>query len=297
MRPMPVTDAVLVSSNVPETDEAPYDPGAVYPVNTKVMVLATHSVYQNTLEGATGKYPPDNPDVWVRIRATNRHRCFDFKNSAVTAQAGTISKVFAPGRPVPMVAALSLKDCFSVRVRMVDPVYGEVVNRIITPAPKMVRSNWWEFFFGERVGGSTQAIFDNLPSYPNAQLFVDFVGGPGLSVGLLVFGQPRGWGVGIEWGAQVGRKIRTTVDENRWGDLDITKLPSAKIANYDLLIENEEVDPFLNYLPTIDADFCLFVGAGPFESLVIFGLFRSHRMVLKGEVESVLQLQLLGVSK
>lgn len=297
MRWMAVTDAMLVSSNVPENDHPAYNPATPYPAKTRVRLDATHYVYENTLEGATGKDPATNPNIWVRVRATNRWRLFDAKNSSVTAQANTISYVFKPGAAVPMVAALGLVNCFSIQVRIIDPDHGLVRDVTISPAPRMVRSNWWEFYFGERIGGTSIALFEGLPSYPNALLHVDLVGGPGLSIGLLVFGQPRTWGFGVRWGARVGRKIYSRNEENDFGDFDLLKLPSAKRASFDLDIDNEEVDPLLSYLSDIDADICLFIAARRFEALVIAGIFRNHDVQLENETESTLQIQLLGITK
>jgi len=39
IRPLAITDAVLISSNVPENDYPPYAPGTTYALGTRVVVL------------------------------------------------------------------------------------------------------------------------------------------------------------------------------------------------------------------------------------------------------------------
>lgn len=294
MRPMAVTDATLVSSNVPEDDEDLYDPDTVYPLGAVVMLLATHSVYENSLPDNKGNNPKDHPGKWTRIRATNRHRVFDGTNSSRTEQAGNIAYVFAPGETVAMASALNLVNCYSVQWELVDPVYGSVYDVTLLPSPSPAQSDWWEFYFGEWIGGSSVAIASDMPSFPNAELHVTFVGGPELAVGNIMYGQPREWGVGVKYGARLGWQLYSTREPNKYGDIQLIRLPAAKSASVELVLKNSEVDPLLVYLEQIHADMCLFIVLRSYEAGVIFGIFQRPELLLDNYQESVWDLEILG---
>lgn len=296
LRPMVVTDAMLTASNVPETDAAAYNPATSYAVGDIVMLLSTHSVYENSFPANAGNSPELHPDKWTRIRATNRWRCFDGRNSSLTQQASSVTYTFLPGESVPMVAALGLVDCSELRVRLIDPTYGTVYDHTATPAPLPVQSNWWEFFFGKWEGGSSIVLLTDLPSYPNATLQIDLVGLATMAIGQLLFGQPRTWGLGIEYGARVSRQIYSRREVNDFGDIELVKRPSAKRASFELVLSNAEVDAIQEFLDGIDADVCLFVGSTLYESTVICGIFETADVLLSNAKESTVQLDILGVT-
>lgn len=296
LRPTPVTDAILIASNIPEADAPVYNPATSYAVGDIVMLLSTHSVYENSLPANAGNSPELHPDKWTRIRATNRWRCFDGRNSSLTQQASSISYTFLPGESVPMVAALGLVDCSELRVRLIDPTYGTVYDHTATPSPSPVLPDWWEFYFGEWEGGASVVLMSDLPSFPNATLQIDLVGLATMAIGQLLFGQPRVWGIGIEYGARVGRQRYSRHEVNDFGDIDLVKRPSAKRASFELVITDAEVDPIQEYLDGIDADVCLFVGAERYECTVIAGVFESFEVLLANAKESTVQLDILGVT-
>ena len=294
MRPMAVTDATLVSSNVPEDDEPLYNPATSYPLGAVVMLLETHSIYENSLADNTGNNPKDHPNKWTRIRATNRHRVFDGTNNSRTTQAGNISYVFDPGETVVMAAALNLENCYSVQWQLVDPVYGNVYDYTALPSPSPVQSDWWEFFFGQWEGGSSVAIATDMPSFPNAELHVTLLGGPDLAVGNLMYGQPREWGVGVQYGARLGWRLYSKREPNKYGDIELIRLPAAKSASVELVIKNSELDPLLIYLEQIHADLCLFIVLRGYDAGVIYGVFERPELLLDNHQESVWDLEILG---
>lgn len=296
LKPMTVTDTVLESSTVPETDAAVWASGTTYAAGDLVQVLSTHSVYESQIAGNIGIDPTLNPDKWVRVRATNRWRCFDTSNSSKTTQASSISYVFAPGMSVPMVAALGLVNCTSIRVRLVDATYGTVYDNTLYPGPLPIQPDPWEWAFGEWMGGQTITLFTDMPSYPTAKLHVDLVGGPDLALGLLMFGAPRAWGDsrGVYSGVRVGRQIYSTRETNKYGDLTLVKRPSAKRSSFELRLSKSEVDPLLDFLDEIDADICLYVVSPSYESSIIVGIFQNADVLLERPTHSTLSLELLG---
>ena len=296
LKPLAPTDAMLVSSTVPEDDAPLWDAGTTYPLGAVVMLAATHSVYESGQAGNLGKNPADHPDVWTRVRATNRWRCLDRSNSARTAQAGGMSYVFAPGIVVAMVSVMRLVNCNSLRVRMIDPVYGTVYDQTQYPGPLPVLPDPWEWAFGEWSQGKTLARFGGMPSYPNAKLHIDLVGGPDLAVGHLLFGQPRIFGIGVLAGLRMGRSMYSKIDVNKYGDMDLLQRPTARKPSFEVLLHHYELDSLMAFLDTIDAQVCLFVLSNRWEATTLVGVMQQADVRLDSYERHTLNLELLEVT-
>lgn len=296
MKPLAPTDATLVSSTVPENDAPAWAAGTTYALGALVMLAATHSVYESGQAGNLGKNPADHPDLWTRVRATNRWRCLDRGNSARSAQAGGMSYVFAPGIAVAMVAAVGLVNCNSLRARLIDPVYGTVFDQTQYPGPQPVLADPWEWAFGEWTGGKTLALFTGLPSFPGAQLHVDLVGGPDLALGHLLYGQPRQWGEGVSWGVRLGRAVYSKAEANKYGDLELLQRPTAKNPRFEVRLRRHELDPLMEFLDSIDAQVCLFVIADLWEFMTLVGVVQSADVLVNGLSNITLDTELLGVA-
>ncbi|MEX1367448.1 MAG: hypothetical protein AB1Z98_30250, partial [Nannocystaceae bacterium] len=112
-----MTDAILTSSNVPETDYAEWSNLTDYTAGDYVISVDTHTVYRCLVThtvGVEGAQDPDaeqvaladpliadpSPIYWQVISATNRWKAFDGKPSVLTTQADSVEYVFTPGETV-----------------------------------------------------------------------------------------------------------------------------------------------------------------------------------------------------
>ena len=73
IEPITITDAILLGSNVPETDAPAWDVGATYAADDQV--IRGHAIYQ-AVAASTGHDPlaDTTSTYWVRLGATNRWR-------------------------------------------------------------------------------------------------------------------------------------------------------------------------------------------------------------------------------
>lgn len=296
MKPLAVTDAMLESSTVPEADAPLWAAGTTYALGAQVMLAATHSVYESGAAGNVGNNPAERPDLWTRVRATNRWRCLDRSNSARTAQASGISYVFVPGIVVAMVSVMGLVNCSSVRARLIDPVYGTVFDQTSYSGPQPVLPDPWEWAFGEWGQGKTLARFGGMPSYPNAKLHIDLVGGPDLALGHLLFGQPRTWGIGVLAGLRMGRAMYSKLEVNKYGEMDLLQRPTARKPSFEVMLHQSELDSLMAFLDTIDAQVCLFVLSNRWESTTLVGVMQQADVRLDSYEHHTLNLELLEVT-
>lgn len=135
---IPVTDATLLSSNVPETDWPQWNNATNYAADARVISLTNHGIYQSRIDGNAGRdpanpanifHPETNPTgAWIYVSKTNRWRAFDGRNSAKVRQADEIQYELQIAATTDTVAIIGL-EARSVRVEIeapveLPPVYG-----------------------------------------------------------------------------------------------------------------------------------------------------------------------------
>lgn len=89
--PITITDALLVSSTLTETDYPLWLAGTTYFTTSRVIVSTpnVHKIYESLTDSNTGNYPPSDTTNWLEIGSTNQWKCFD--GTLGTQTTGTIT--------------------------------------------------------------------------------------------------------------------------------------------------------------------------------------------------------------
>lgn len=283
VRPMALTDAMLIATNVPETDYDAWSSAATYALGERVILVSTHKVYESLQASNTNKPPATEPTWWIEVSATNRWKAFDTKSSTQTqAPAGspkTISYQIRPGVAVTSVSLFNVTGGTSIRLRVIDPVYGTVYDKTTSLAIVPVSGGWWAWFFGDRQGPNKFSAGD-LPSYPSADLYIDVTGTDALALGVIAFGQQRRWGIGVKMGVRAGIQDYSRKETNDFGDVEIVERAYADRVRMDLLMKTSEVDALHAYLATVRATPCVWVGCDLYEVTQIYGFYKSFEIMI-----------------
>lgn len=115
LRPASIDDAVLTSSNVPENDYPAWSASATYALGARVILSATHRIYESAANGNVGNDPTGSAGQWIDIGPTNRWAMFDEALGSQTERAGSIVVSLDPVDPIDAVALLDV-TAVSVRV-------------------------------------------------------------------------------------------------------------------------------------------------------------------------------------
>jgi hypothetical protein len=295
VRPIVVTPAMLVSTNVDESDYPAWAGASTYAVGDRVIVLAAHSVYQSAIAGNSGKDPQTNPDAWKRVGPTNRWKAFDSSNSTQTKRAGSISYRLTPGQPVTAFAALNIVGATSIRVQVIDPVHGVMYDKTTAMSGRLLNATWWNWHFGDR-DVPRQFIQFGLPIAPNADVLIDISGTADLAVGVLLIGQARSFSMGVNMGARVGIRDFSRKEQNEWGDTFLMVRDFARRANFSMLLKASEVDLLYRFLSDVRATPCLWVGSDRYEATTVYGPYEDFDIVLSYHDYSDCELELKGLT-
>lgn len=298
LKPLTITPAMLVSCDVPETDYLAYAAGTTYAASTPsavVRVIDNHVIYQSLQAANTGHTPATSPTWWVVVGATNRWKMFDLVNSSQTAQGVSMSYVLRPGTVVTAVAAVNLKSVQTVRVRMISDAYGLVYDKTITRTRTPPGQGWWNWFFGRR-SESLTSYYEDLPSFLDAQILVDFTGLADMAVGTLMLGTVSTWGKGVTYGASLGIRDYSKKETNEWGEVVLTQRTYARKLQFTLVLDSTEVDPLYRYLGSLRAVACLWIVSDLYSSMVVYGYYQDFDVLIAYPKQSDCNLTLEGLT-
>lgn len=291
--PTPITDAVLVSCTVPENDHAEWDSATSYTEGQKVIIAATHKVYE-ALTASANKPPASSPTQWLDLGATNRWRMFDAKVGTVTSATGSISVTLAPG----IVTGIALfgVNAATVTVTVTDPVEGVVFMRTADMQDYTGITDWYAYFF-EDVRRKPSLIVEGLPSYRNAQLTITVSGEPAdtVSIGSLVVGKLRKYADNILAGASVGIQDFSRKERDQFGSFQIVERAFADLARWRFIIPNNRLDAMRETLAALRSKPAVYIGSDRFSSTTIYGFFRDFEPVIAYPEHTEVSIEIEGL--
>lgn len=292
VQPLPVTDSVLVATNVPESAYPAWSSGTSYALDARVHLASTHKVYQSASDSNLGNDPATSPQ-WVEVGPTNRWAMFDRSNSTQTAQSSSFYYRLQPTAAYNVVALLGLTGALTLRVQLTHSTLGSLFDQTIDLTSLPAQAGWWEWWYGERRGPSLAVV--DVPGVIGAELRVDVTGTVDLAAGALLFGQAKEIGILVQQGARVGIQDYSRKETNDFGDTVLVQRAYAKRASFDIPIKAELVDEAVSYLASIRATPCLFIGPR-YESAVIYGFYREFDVNIAYASVSECSLQVEGLT-
>lgn len=295
VKPVSVTPAMLVATDVPEADYAAYVGATTYALGDRVIVVADHKIYESLQAANTGNTPSTSPTWWIEVSPTNRWKAFDLSSSTRTAQSTSMYYEIAPGSAANAAAVINCVGVREVRYRLTDPSFGLVYDATHEMTSIPTESTWYAWLFSERVE-RTQNIDFALPTYPNATLRVDLAGASNMAVGVILLGQQKTIGFGVLSGASVGIKDFSRKERNPFGDTLLVELAYAKRASFVVLIDNEQIDYSTDLLASVRATPCLWVGLVKRTVGTVFGFYNEFDILIPHDNHSECTIDLEGLT-
>jgi len=299
VNPVTVTDAVLTSSNAPETDYAEWEAATSYTVGARVIRLTTHKIYENLIGGVNATLPENAltgaTPRWLEVGSTNRWAMFDDGIYSDTTLVSPLTVILAPGS----IDTVSLIDITAdaVSVVMRDAPGGSIiydVTRTDLDAAQIL--DIFDFFIAP---AQLKKIinFTGLPvSYTDCELTVTVTGGT-VSVGALKFGQSLNLG-SSEYGASIGIVDYSRIETNDFGIVKAVPRNSSKTMNVKLFIDNGGVGGVYNLLDNIKTIPCVWIGVSDNEQLeeplTVFGIYKDFNITVQYPQYSICDLQIQG---
>lgn len=293
VRPAAITDSVLVSSNVPETDHAAYNAATTYALGDKVIVAAEHRIYESLQAANTGNTPSTSPTWWLDLGATNRWRMFDSRINAVTSQTGNIEVSLQVADRINALALLNL-SATSVQVEMTDAVDGLVYDRTFSTISDSGITDWYAWFF-EPIAPITELVVTDLPNYYGATITVTITAASGsASIGELIVGSYRELG-DTQYGVQLGIQDYSIKSIDAWGEYSIVERAYRKTASFEIWLPNGGIGEVQRLLAEYRATPVLYIGSDEYSSTAILGFYKDFTINITYPTVSVCSLTVEGL--
>jgi hypothetical protein len=279
IKPIDITEAVLVASSVPEDDYPPWDSTTSYLLGNRC--LRNRRIYE-ALVANSGVDPAGsatNPATWLDLGMDNRWRMFDDKVGSQTAQAGGIAVTLQPNAVINALALFNLQGS-TVTVTMTDPVEGEVYRRTLSLVDVGV-NRWYDWFFAP-IGRHTDLVLLDLPAYGTAQLNVtiDNAGDPA-ACGHLVAGTQVELGVAL-YGANAGITNYSRTDIDEFGNASVVERAYSKRASFDIRLDTARVATVQRLLASLRARPVVWIGEPSYEATIVFGFLKDFNLSISG---------------
>lgn len=168
----------IVETNVPEDDNEIWLTGEHYAIGESVMVLGQVHRNYTALTNNNGKYPPDHPDDWLDVGATNRWRMVDYSvgSGRRTELNGDINFKVLFDQKIKDIAIFDIIGN-SVEIKMYsgdELVYGKTASLVRS----ISESSYFGFYFENR-GKMADISFLDLPPVPNSLVEITIFGDGG----------------------------------------------------------------------------------------------------------------------
>ena len=267
IRPVTLTDAMLVSSTAPENDYAVWSSVTAYAAGARVILPTTHRRYE-ALATSTDVSPSTDPIKWLDLGPTNRWAMFDARVGTVTARTASLEVVLAPGS----VDALALIDTQAETATVTLTAGGSTVySRTQTfNVGGVAIDNWFSWFF-EPLGQKTSMLFLDLPVYAAGQISVTLTrDNPADEVfcGTLLVGRQLSLG-DTEHGADIGIIDYSRKETDQFGVTSVVERAFAKRMTAKVVMPTDAIDDIHRSLAALRATPVLWIGSESFTLMFV----------------------------
>lgn len=238
MIPVEITDTVLYSTTVAETDYSAWSNGTTYSIGNKV--IRGHRIYESAQNSNLNKDPTDinnrtgSTIWWIDVSATNAHKMFDNESTSATVAATSLTVVLRPGFISGLYAGGLVGDTATITVK--DSPGGTTVYSATIQLENSYRGDYWEYFFAP-FSQQRDLVIDDIPPYYNCEVtFTLSISSGNVECGMFQVGEIRPVGV-LQYGGSVRPKSYSAIKEDEFGNVEVRKRRKARDATYQVIID------------------------------------------------------------
>lgn len=280
IRPISISNMVLTGSSLGETDYAAWASGTTYALAARVVVLATHSVYESVQAGNLNHAPnTDDGTWWVRVGATNKWRAFDRVIGDPATSASTITYELTMPSLVNAIAFFGLTGA-ELHVTVTDGTDGLVYDRTVPLLNNEGVVSWYAYFF-EPVIQLDEVLLSDLPAYSSATIDISITPTGGVAAaGEVVPGATQPLGVTV-YGTEIGITDYSRKERDAFGNPYVVERAYAKLVDFDFMVDTPKAATVAKTLAQYRASPVVFYGAVDVSfGTTVYGYYREFRINL-----------------
>lgn len=297
IKPVPITDAMLLSSNVADTSGSysAWNAATNYTLGATVYRATTHHVYVNLIAGVDSLPPEDSALLvtprWADAGPINRWAMFDNQISTISTKASPITVTLKPG----IVSAVALVNVTGVNVSVVMTYDGDTVYSQSKNLDMSEIADWYQYFFAgfELLD---QVVFTGLPPFAGGEITVTIEGSGNVSCGALIVGSAYEVGP-VKYEPTIEIQDYSVKSTDEFGVTTFVQRQYAKRAEYPLWIENNRLNSVFAMLASLRATPSVWIAHDDdrFSLLTIFGWYATVSITIPYPNHSLCTLQIQGL--
>jgi hypothetical protein len=273
IKPHAITDSMLVSTTVPESDYPAWVSGTTYAVGARAIRPSLHKIYERLGAGAGTVAPELDTTNWMVIGPTSRWAPFDDVVGTLATGASPLNYTLRTGF-TDSLALFELSGRY-VDVVMKDATGGTVVysNRIDLEATDI--ETIFDWFFAV-LDLRTDIVITDLPGqYASAELSITITATTGsVSVGVIKPGLITDLGE-TQYGASIGIDDYSRKERDVFGNTVITERAYSKKGSFTLMTALGSFSRIYRTLAALRATPCVYIATeeAGYEPLLIYGFY------------------------
>lgn len=296
VRPVTITDDILISSSVPES-EAVWSSGTTYAADAIVRGhtdATAHKLYESQQASNTNHNPTtDDGTWWLEIGPTNTWAMFDTTISTQTEDENEIEVVIEPPGLVDTISVQAVSAA-SLRIIQVDDDEGTVYDETFSLVSDSGITDPYAYCF-EPIERLSELTVTGLKPYAGSTVTVTLAAdGETVLCGALIPGLSRDIG-GAQYGATVGIIDFTRKSRDAFGRYTVIPGAFSKRANFQVMVENTFIDQLQNLLTSLRATPTLYVGSETYASTTVYGFFRDFNVEIAYPTKSLCTIEIEGL--
>ena len=292
--PTVMTDAILSSSSVPETDYPEWNASTAYAVGAFCIRASTHRIYKRAVAGTTSTPPETDITNWVDYAPTNRWAMFDNVVGTQTVAASSLSVVLRPS----YIAGLTLMELegANLQVTLKNAPSGTTIYSKNLKLDGTIITSFFDWFFVP-YSQLTSVILTDLPiQYLNPELTISITGTGNVKCGVCKFGEVLLVG-SSEYGAKAGIIDYSVKTKDTFGNYSVTQRAYSKRATFSVMTDKADFPRIHKGLSSIRSTPAIFIGTEEYgyDPLTIYGFYKDFTIDVAYPTTHLLSIEVEGL--
>jgi hypothetical protein len=291
IRPVAITDAMIVSSNAVETVPL-WSSTTTYALGAEVRQGLR--VYISRVASNLGNSPATSPTQWLDDRTDNKHLMFDDSVSTQTTANTDLTVVIKPGIVNAMAIFNLLGNTATLTVR--NGATGPVVYTASTVLDGAVITDWYQYFF-EPFDPRREWTLTDLPPYSDAHITLTLSGGGAVGVGNLTLGTLYELGQVLA-GVRLAADDYSLVQFDQFGTATLDKRKSSKRTTLSVLTPRSQLSKVAQILDDLRATPAAWIPSqrSSDSALTVFGIRSSWDITVEYDTQFLVSIELKGLT-
>lgn len=293
--PFQVTDANIVSINIPENDYAVHSMSSTYGLADRVIVTGVdiHRIYQSVHAANTGNNPLNeldlnNPVHWSLVGATNAYKIFDTYTSSQAIYDNTITFTVKNLGVLNTIGLINI-DANSASIVGYDAGDVEIYNQTVDLVSYATFSSYYDYYFTPFLRRNVY-VFEDIPPVNNGKFVITLTATGTVKIGNFVGGYGYEMAA-INYSSNVRQKDYSIKQQLPTGEYYFAEGATSTVAEFLFTLPNEKFDLLQRLIQQLRATPALYVGSELYESTNLYGIILDAPSVLTYSAHSECRMQ------